>query len=260
MAGMNAKRIEILGVPVDCVTMQDAVATAEQMIAGERPAGYIMAVNPEKVVSASSDPAILGQLRSAALLIPDGIGIVIAARLFGLAHLSRVPGAELMPRLCEMAARRGYPVFLYGAKPEIIQEAASALQRDFSGLRIAGTQHGYVTAEEMSALVERINASGAKLLFVALGSPRQENWMARHFSQLTTICVCQGVGGTFDVLSGRIARAPRFFQILGLEWFYRFIKQPTRLPREINRFRFGFRVLRRWLAALFTRLRVTNTK
>ena len=257
---MNLKRIEILGVPVDCVTIQEAVDAAEQIVEGRHPAGYILAVNPEKVMAAGSQPAVLAQLRSAALLIPDGVGIVIAARLFGLARLSRVPGAELMPRLCKMAARKGYPIFLYGARPDVVQEAARVLQRDIPGLRVAGTQHGYAPEEEMPALIERINASGAKLLFVAMGSPRQENWMARHFTKLTAVRVCQGVGGTFDVLSGRVARAPRAYQMLGLEWLYRFLKQPSRFPREINRFRFGFRVVGRWLATLLSRCRPANIR
>lgn len=245
------KRCRILGVPVDCVTEAEALAVCEAMLYGRRPSGAIIAVNPEKVMTARKNPALLAELEKAALLIPDGIGMVLAARLHGIPLRERVPGADLMPRLCELAARKGAPVFLYGAKPDVIADTANALVHRFPGLRVAGTQHGYVREEEMPAFVERIASSGAQLLFVALGSPRQERWIGSHLPRLDAIRICQGVGGTFDVLAGRIRRAPRVFRKIGLEWFWRLLRQPQRLPRDIERFRFGFRVLLDWPAARF---------
>ncbi len=243
------KRCRILGVPVDCVSGADALAVCEAMLDGRRPSGAIIAVNPEKVMTARKNPALLAELEKAALLIPDGIGMVLAARLHGIPLRERVPGADLMPRLCELAARKGAPVFLYGAKPDVVIEAASALVRRFPELRVAGTEHGYVREEEMAAFVERIASSGARLLFVALGSPRQERWIGRHLPRLRGIRICQGVGGTFDVLAGRVRRAPLVIQKIGLEWFWRLLRQPQRLPRDLERFRFGFRVLLDWRTA-----------
>ena len=183
-------------------------------------------------MAARRSPGLLRILDSSDLLVPDGIGVVLAARLLGLARMRRVPGSELMPELCRLAARTGHGVFLYGAKPEIVERAARLLQEAYPGLRIVGHQHGYVPEEEMDALIERINASGAQILFVALGSPRQEQWLDRYRHRLR-VKVCQGVGGTFDAICGHPPRAPALFRSLGLEWFYRLVTQPTRARRQL---------------------------
>lgn len=244
---MTPQRIEILGVPVDCVSMGAALDYVDELIT--RPgASTIFAINPEKVMKARQDPWLLDQIRGATLLIPDGIGVVWAARLLGRASLERVPGADLMLALCGRAANRGYRIFLYGAAPETNALARTALEQRFPGIVIAGNRHGYVTQAEMPALVGEINASGAQLLFVALGSPRQELWMAHHLSQLK-VKVCQGVGGTFDVIAGTVRRAPASWRATNLEWAYRLLSDPRRLPRQSALPRFAWRVL----AARFSR-------
>ena len=182
-------------------------------------------------MKAKNDSFLLEQLRGAGLLIPDGIGVVFAARLLRLGRMRRVPGSELMPAICERASRKGYRIFLFGGSPDVNRWTGEVLRARYPGLRIVGQQHGYLKEEEMAGLVERINASGAEILFVALGSPKQEIWMARYLPQLS-VKVCQGVGGTFDVLSGRVKRAPLFFRKMHLEWFYRLASQPKRLIRQ----------------------------
>lgn len=239
---MKPQRIEILGVPVDCVTMAQAIDCAESMIKGHHPC-TILAVNPEKVMRAQQDSGLLSQLRSADLLIPDGIGVVLAARLLGLGHAERVPGSELMPKLCERAALKGYSVFLFGASAEVNQQAVAVLRERYPGIRIVGSQHGYVNDEDMPAVIASINASQPDLLFVALGSPHQELWMARYLPQLK-VKVCQGVGGTFDVIAGRVRRAPKFFRNLHLEWFYRLASNPSRLRRQTALPIFAYRILK----------------
>lgn len=239
---MKPRRIEILGVPTDCVDMSQAVARVEMMIEGGR-GEAVIAVNPEKVIKAQSDPFLLNQLRGAGLLIPDGIGVVFAARLLRLGRMSQVPGSELMPAICERAAHRGYRIFLFGGSAEVNQRAGEVLRTRYPGLQIVGQQHGYLKEEEMERLVDRINASGAEILFVALGSPKQELWMARYLPQLS-VKVCQGVGGTLDVLSGRVKRAPVFFRKMHLEWFYRLASQPQRLIRQTALPKFAWLVLR----------------
>ena len=241
MALTNPTRIEILGVPVDCVTMRSALAYIDDLIRGDH-ARTIVAVNPEKVMKARQDPWLLDQLRSAALLLPDGIGIVWAARLLGLARLERVPGADLMIALCKRAAEQGYRLFLYGAAPEVNELACAALEQRFPGIRIVGHRHGYVTQAEMPGLVGQINESGADILFVALGSPRQEFWMATHLPGLK-VKVCQGVGGTFDVVAGTVRRAPASWRAVNLEWAYRLLSEPRRLPRQTALPRFAWHVL-----------------
>lgn len=239
---MNLKRIELLGVPVDCVSMNMALDWAESMIKGDHPC-TILAVNPEKVMRAQQDSELLEQLRSADLLIPDGVGVVLAARLLGLGHAERVPGSELMPKLCERAASKGYTVFLFGASSEVNQQAVAVLRDRYPGIRIVGSQHGYVKEEEMPSLIARINECQPALLFVALGSPHQELWMSRYFPQLQ-VKVCQGVGGTFDVIAGRVRRAPKIFRSLHLEWFYRLASNPSRLRRQTALPVFAYRVLK----------------
>lgn len=243
---MKPKRIEVLGVPVDCVDMLRAVAFVDESIQAQR-AVSILAVNPEKVIKAQGDATVMRLLSNAGLLIPDGIGVVLAARLFGLGKMQRVPGSELMPKLCELAALRGYKVFLFGASPEVNDAAALRLRESYPGLNVAGRQHGYIKDEEMSALVERINASGAQIVFVALGSPRQELWIEKYAPQLDAK-VFQGVGGTFDVIAGSVKRAPWLFRKMHLEWFYRLVSQPKRVLRQTALPKFAYQVLLRRVA------------
>ncbi len=242
----DVKRTEICGVPVDCLTMADAVRVTEHWIGmGERPLA-ILAVNPEKVIRAQRDPMLLATLRASGLLIPDGIGVVFAVRLLGLGQIERVPGSELMPKLCERSAQKGYKVFLFGANQEVISQAAQVLVQRYRGLNIVGIQHGYVKEEEMPSVITAINRSQADLLFIALGSPRQELWMTRYLPALN-VKVCQGVGGTFDVIAGRVKRAPLAFRLLHLEWLYRLLSQPSRILRQTALPVFAFRVLRKRL-------------
>ena len=176
---MKPKRVEVLGVPVDCVTMEQAIVWTEAMLVGPTPQ-TVVAVNPEKVMKAGQDPQLLQYLQSAGLLIPDGIGVVLAVRLFKQGLLQRVPGSELMPNLCELAAVKGYKVFLFGASPEVIPRTAEVLQQRFRGLNIVGVQHGYVKDDDMPAVISAINTAQPDFLFIALGSPKQELWMARY--------------------------------------------------------------------------------
>jgi len=238
---MKPRRIELLGVPLDCVDLSQALSAVEEMIRGDQP-GTVIAVNPEKVIKARKSPVLLDPLREARLLIPDGIGVVMAARLLGLGKMKRVPGAELMPAICEQAAREGYRIFLFGGGPEVNRDAMIVLRRRFPGIRIVGGQHGYLKEEEMPDLIHRINASGAEVLFVALGSPKQELWMKEYLPRLN-IKVCQGVGGTFDVLAGRVKRAPAIFRKIHLEWLFRLLSEPRRLLRQTALPRFAAQVL-----------------
>jgi N-acetylglucosaminyldiphosphoundecaprenol N-acetyl-beta-D-mannosaminyltransferase len=244
---MTPRRIEVLGVPVDCVTMEAAVARVDELVRTRARAATVLAVNPEKVIKARQDPFLLRGLRQAGLLIPDGIGIVLAARLLGLARFERVPGCDLMLRICALAAERGYRVFLFGARPEVNEAAAAALQERWPGLNIAGRQHGYVEDAGMSAVLAAIRNARADILLVALGSPRQEQWLAAHGDALS-VAVCQGVGGSFDVLAGAVRRAPVAWQRLNLEWAYRLLSQPRRLLRQTALPRFALQVLRAWLS------------
>jgi N-acetylglucosaminyldiphosphoundecaprenol N-acetyl-beta-D-mannosaminyltransferase len=239
---MKPRRIDILGVPVDCLTMDRTVELAASVLAGNL-AQSIVAVNPEKVMRARYDVRLRDQLKRAGVLIPDGIGVVIAARILGLGRLQRVPGSELMPRLCDLAARTGRRVFLFGAAPDVNERAGQVLQERYRGLTIAGTQHGFLKDADMPDLIDRINSSKADMLFVALGSTKQEDWIDRYLPQLN-VKICQGVGGTFDVIAGRVRRAPLAFRAVHLEWFYRLMTNPRRLHRQTALPRFAFHILK----------------
>lgn len=236
------KRVEVLGVPVDRITEDQAVTCVESALLGQRPCS-ILAVNPEKVLRAQRDPALLEALRSAWLLIPDGIGVVFAAHLLHLGHMSRIPGAELMPAICEHAAKQGRAIFLFGANPEVNEKVGRILPERYPGLRIAGRQHGYVKEDDMPGLIEAINGSRADILFVALGSPKQEYWINRYLPHIK-VKVCQGVGGTFDVIAGRVKRAPLLFRLIHLEWCYRLLSQPSRIIRQTALPMFAYQVLK----------------
>jgi N-acetylglucosaminyldiphosphoundecaprenol N-acetyl-beta-D-mannosaminyltransferase len=239
---MKPERIRILGVPVDCLTMDQTVEHAESVIRSGT-SQSVVAVNPEKVMRARVDARLMERLGRADVLIPDGIGVVFAARILGLGRFQRVPGSELMPRLCELAARKGYRVFLFGAAEEVNERAVQVLGERYPGLVIAGSQHGFVSDGDMPALVERINSLKIDILFVALGSPKQEDWIDRYLPQLN-VKLCQGVGGTFDVIAGTVKRAPAAFRAVHLEWFYRLATNPQRLRRQSALPLFAYQVLK----------------
>lgn len=240
---MKVKRIEILGIPVDCVNMQQTLDVVMEMIDGDY-AKTIIAVNPEKVIKAQSDPILETFLRNSSILIPDGIGLVFAARLLGLAKIERVPGSELMPAICELASRKNYRIFLFGASPDVNNKTRIKLEAKHPGIQIVGSRDGYVTEHDMPVLVNEINDSGAQILFIALGSPKQELWMEKYLPQLN-IKVCQGVGGTFDVIAGQVKRAPYLFRKVHMEWLYRLLTNPRRLIRQTALPKFVFQVMKK---------------
>lgn len=233
-AGMqeDLKRLNILNVWVDQVDMQGSLSRVQRFVEqGSRPHS-IFAVNPEKNFSITADEKLYGTFSQADLLIPDGIGVVIAARILYRARISRVPGVELMEQICRLSAEKGYRVFFYGAREEVGIEAVRELIRRYPGLQIAGRANGYVSAEEMPALVDRINESRAQVLFLALGSPRQEKWFEKHKDSLRHVRVCQGIGGTLDTIAGTVKRAPRIWCNCNVEWLYRLLSEPKRIKRQ----------------------------
>jgi len=223
----------VLGVPVDCINWRSGLDLAEELLDSGRFGQAVLAVNPEKVIAARKDPQLLAQLERACLLLPDGIGVVIAARMAGARCMERVPGSEFLPALCGLAQRKGLSVFLFGGTERVNERAAATLQTQFPGLVLAGRRNGYVEPANMDDLVRSINDSGASILFLALGSPKQELWIA-EFGPRLTVRICQGVGGTFDVIAGEVKRAPSLFRRFHLEWFYRLVTNPARAKRQAS--------------------------
>ena len=203
--------LEILGVPVHAVTMAETLVCARQFM--EQPRVHQLAtVNPEFVMKAQEDEAFMQLLRDADLCLPDGIGLLYAARMQGERLPERVPGSELVYHLAEMAARHGWRLFLLGAAPGVAEEAAAILQERYPQLVVADTYAGSPEPAENDEIVARINEAEADLLYVAYGAPRQDKWIARNKEALKTVRLALGVGGSLDFITGRAVRAPRWVQ------------------------------------------------
>jgi N-acetylglucosaminyldiphosphoundecaprenol N-acetyl-beta-D-mannosaminyltransferase len=214
----------------------------------------VVTFGSEMAMFARRDPSYRELVNGADLVVPDTVGVVYAARLLGCRMPERVPGVELVERLCTECAQRGLSLFLLGGAEGVAEGAAAALQSRHPGLLVAGTQHGYFVEQDSRSIAERIAASGARLLLVALGFPRQEFWIRQHASEVGTL-VCIGVGGSFDVISGKAVRAPAAARRLGLEWLYRLVREPQRFRRQLALPQFA------WLVALqaLTRRRSSAT-
>jgi len=225
-------RLKILNIWVDPVNREEAIQRVKNFLAkGTRPHA-IIAANPEKNFSVPKDAVLYDTFKNADLLIPDGIGVVMAARILYGADLARVPGSEFIFDICDIAEKGSYKVFIFGAKEDVNKKAVDELRNRYPKLKIVGRANGYVKESEMPDLIDRINASKAEVLFLALGSPKQEKWYATHKSQLDHVRVVQGVGGTLDTIAGNVKRAPLIWQKFSAEWLYRLIKEPKRIKRQ----------------------------
>ncbi len=232
---MKIIRYKILNTVVDDINMQNALKFITAYVErNNNPTGFILAMGPEKAVVLRRNSFLLIFFESAALVIPDGIGIIKALRFLYGVKADRVAGADLMQNICREAPLHGWRLFLYGASEEVNAKACEILEKRYPGIWIAGRANGFVHPDQMEELVTRINASQADILFIALGSPRQEEWMAAYAGKLTTVKLCQGIGGTLDTIVGTVKRAPLFWRRLNLEWLYRLLKQPTRFRRYLT--------------------------
>lgn len=232
---------QYLGVDVSPLNYEEIIDDLRtRMMDGKQ--STIIAVNPEKVIKAEENEELRGLINGSTYQIPDGVGILLASKLKGGSITSRVTGVDMMERLIRFAAEEHHKVFLYGAKEEVVTEAKRKLEEKYPGLIISGYENGYV--QDQQALVEKINESGAELLFVAMGSPKQELWIREHMPHLN-VKVFQGVGGSFDVFAGKVQRAPSFYRKLGLEWLYRLMKEPHRFKRQLALPRFLLKIMSR---------------
>lgn len=205
---------------------------------------HVCTVNPEFVMIAQRDVNFFNILNRADLCIPDGVGLLWAARWLGRRLPQRVTGSDGLPLIAERAAKAGWRLYLLGAAPGVAEKAADVLRGRYPGLQIAGTYAGSPAPDEEDAIVQRVNASGADLLFVAYGAPEQDKWIARNLPRLQ-VKMAMGVGGAFDFIAGLVPRAPLWMRRLGLEWLYRLYLQPSRIGRMTRLPRFVLAVLLR---------------
>ncbi|KAA0955607.1 WecB/TagA/CpsF family glycosyltransferase [Sporosarcina sp. ANT_H38] len=230
----------ILGVQVNTENYDELIPKVFRNIEDKKKS-LVVAINPEKLMKAKEDPELKALLNRAEFQIPDGIGVIIASKLKKGKITSRITGIDMMDRVVREAARTGHSVFLYGAKPGVAEKAAQQLKQTYPDLIVAGTQDGYES--DPSKVIAAINKAQPSILFVAMGSPKQEQWIEQQRDNLYPI-LYQGVGGSFDVLAGNVKRAPAGFQRMGAEWLYRLLKEPTRLKRQMNLPKFLFEVFK----------------
>lgn len=239
---MTQNRICVRGVFFDNVTLNEAAQLLRAAARENRSGVSVFTPNSEIVQLCIEDVSLREQINEGGLIVPDGIGVIKAARILGTPLKEKVAGVDLGRRVIAFAAEDGYPVALVGGKPGVAEEAASALQAAYPGLNICLTADGYFQkeGEENEAILCRIRESGARIVFVCFGAPAQEKWIAENRDKLPDVNLLLGLGGSLDVYSGRVKRAPAIFVRLGLEWFYRLLKEPKRIGRMMNLPKFYF--------------------
>jgi N-acetylglucosaminyldiphosphoundecaprenol N-acetyl-beta-D-mannosaminyltransferase len=238
--------VRILGVRVDGVTFSDLLECIEAWIADAPSHGggrQVCTVNPEFVMAARSDPAFAAVLEAADLCIPDGVGLLWAARRLGRPLPERVTGSDGVPLIAERAAQKGWRLFLLGAGPGVAERAAEVLKARYQGLVVAGAYAGAPSDADAPGIIERVRAARPDVLFVAYGAPKQDFWIAKH-GAATGAPAMMGVGGSLDFLAGVQKRAPHWVQRLNLEWLHRLVSQPWRWRRQLALPRFVWAVLR----------------
>ncbi len=233
--------VRIFGVRFDNVTASEA---KRRFIAMMESGGLktIYTPNTEIIMKAQEDPTFKQVLNEGDLVIPDGIGVVLASKIHHLGLSERVPGIELMGLMLEFCNRAGKSIYLFGGAPGIAEKASEKILSTYPNLKIVGIRDGYFKEEDVWSILDDINEKKPDILFVALGAPKQEKWIHQHKKTLNAK-VAMGVGGALDVWSGTVKRAPVIYQKLGLEWFYRLLKQPSRIGRMMSLPKFMIKVI-----------------
>lgn len=228
--GAEPERVQILGCSIDPLDMRASVARCEQIIESRR-ATQLVAINASKLIALRRDRRLRQIVERCELVHADGQSVVWASRLLGAPIPERVPGIELMFELLALAERKGYRVFILGARPQVLELAVSELRRRYPRLILCGWHHGYFTSEDEAQLADNIGRSAPDILMVAMSSPRKEYWLAEHGLTLGAP-LNLGVGGSIDVVAGVTMRAPEWIQRIGMEWFFRLVQEPQRLGRR----------------------------
>lgn len=229
---LKKQPVPILEVPIHPYTMDEAVNLLQDAVLNQRQT-FVVTANAEIIMLAQNNQAYKELLQQQAdLVLPDGAGTVWGGRTLGYDIPERVAGYDLFLRLLDVAAHNHWPVYFFGGAPGIAAAAAQTATGRYPGLQVAGTHNGYFTNNEVPEIVHDINTSGAQFLFAALGAPKQELWLSAQ-SQILRPYVRMGIGGSFDVLAGKVKRAPKWMQEARLEWLYRLLKQPSRFTRML---------------------------
>lgn len=238
---MKNQTVEILGIPFLNGKFQQVVHFLSERIENQVKS-FIVTANPEIVMYSQENLPYQKIIKSADLIVPDGVGIIIASQILKNPIQERIAGYDLMLQLLQLANRHQWRIYLLGGRPESNEKAVKHIATKYPGVQIAGSHHGYFSGEE-DKIREEIYRANADIVFVALGFPKQEKWIADHFDQFSK-GVFMGVGGSIDVLAGVVKRAPRVWQKMNLEWLYRLIKQPSRWRRMMALPKFIMEIIR----------------
>jgi N-acetylglucosaminyldiphosphoundecaprenol N-acetyl-beta-D-mannosaminyltransferase len=240
---MNRKTTSIRGVPFSNLTLEQTLAHLAELMEEHRSLPYhLITANPEIVMKHQDDPELQKIIREADLITPDGVGIVLASKWQGEPIAERVTGYDLLIGLLEEGNRRGWSFYFLGADEITNKLAAAKIKQQYEQVRIAGRHHGFFTSEEEAAIVAEIEAAGPDILVVALGAPGAEKWISRNKPRLRSK-LAFGVGGSLDIIAGKVKRAPVFWQRLNLEWLHRLLSQPSRWRRQLILPVFAYKVL-----------------
>ncbi len=234
-------RIEVLNVKIDVVTMKEAVECVEKFIT-QKKTHLVVTPNAEIIMMANQDKELFHIINGADLVIPDGAGVVWAARYNGDPMPERVAGYDLVQNLLHQAASKKYRIYMLGGSPGIVDKAKENAEKLYNGVQIVGTRHGFFTKQEEPEIINEIINCQPDILLVALGVPRQEKWIVKYMEQIKAP-VAIGVGGTFDVMAGAVKRAPLWMQNARLEWLYRLLSEPKRAIRMLALPQFVLKVM-----------------
>ncbi len=222
------KRIELCGAKIHKINMLETLLRIEKAIESNKQVHHVV-VNAGKIVDMQSDPQLRKSVNESDLINVDGQAVVWASRFLGKPLKERVAGIDLMINLVELAHKNNYKIFFFGAKEEVVKKVVDVYTQTYSNNIIAGYRNGYFKKEEEKLIAEKISRSGANILFVAISSPTKENFLFQNKKILKNVNFIMGVGGSFDVVAGKVKRAPVWMQRFGLEWFYRFLQEPERM-------------------------------
>lgn len=225
--------ITILGVPIDNVTLEDVGTITEKLIEeSNKTCKMVFAPNVEFIMMAQKDRDFFNLLQESSLSTPDSIGVIIGAKLQKKAFKERIPGQSYFRKVVELSNEKGYSIYLLGGEPGIPEKTKENLEKLFPNVNIVGLHNGYFDKNVEKEIINEINSLQPNVLFVALGAPKQEKWIKEYRHELK-VDIAAGQGGTYDYEAGKIKRAPVWIQKIGMEWFWRLVKEPTRIKRQL---------------------------
>lgn len=223
----NNKRFKIMNTYVNAISMEETISEIEKIIEKKKPTQHVV-INASKVNLMEKDPKLRKIVNSCPLINADGASIVWAAKRLGIPLKERVTGCDLFQKLVVVAEEKGYKIYLFGAKEEVVKKVKAIFEEKYPDIQIVGYRNGYFTEADEPEIVKDMAESGADMMFVAFSSPKKEYWVNKYIKQLN-IPFVMGVGGSFDIVAGVTERAPKWWQDHGLEWLYRFIQEPRRM-------------------------------